>query len=359
MIDLEVIEWDEFNIAGDNGLFNIFSSTSEIDKKNLYNGGSKKDHTVAYVTRSGALNGVSMLVDNKQDDKYKKNPGNVITIGLDTQTVFYQSSPFYTGQNVHVMTNSKLNKEIAMFIIPILRIQMGVFGWGGTGATLGRLERTRVMLPIDESGDPAWDVMEKYIKQQTSNKKRKYRDYIKKKNKELERHPVPPLDEMEWDTFFLIDIFDKIQRGKRLIKKNQRPGRTPYVSSTGLNNGVANFLSNEENVRIFSDCLTIANSGTVGSTFYHPYRFVASDHVTHLKSENMNGYVYLFIATLLNRLSSKYGFNREMNDKRIKRETVILPTTEEGTPDFEYMEQYVINLILDKSNQYLNNTNMQ
>lgn len=31
---------------------------------------------------------------------YKVDEGNVITIGLDTQTVFYQPASFYTGQNI-------------------------------------------------------------------------------------------------------------------------------------------------------------------------------------------------------------------------------------------------------------------
>ena len=70
--------------------------------------------------------------------------------------------------------------------------------------------------------------------------------------------------------------------------------------------------------------MTLANSGSVGSTFYHTYSFVASDHVTELKRGELDRYAYLFLATLLGRLSEKYSFNREINDERIKRERVIL-----------------------------------
>ena len=149
------------------------------------------------------------------------------------------------------------------------------------------------------------------------------------------------LNAKKWEDFYLVDLFPEIQRGKRLTKENQITGEIPYISSTVLNNGIDNFISNNSNIRMFSNCLSVANSGSVGSSFYHPYEFIASDHITHLKNENMNVYVYLFIATLIKRFSEKYNFNREINDKRISREKITLPVDDEGKPDYEYMKQYV------------------
>ncbi len=42
----------------------------------------------------------------------------------------------------------------------------------------------------------------------------------------------------------------------------------PYISSTAINNGIDNFISNKKKVRVFSNCLSIANSGSVGACFY-------------------------------------------------------------------------------------------
>ncbi|QMT33027.1 restriction endonuclease subunit S [Conchiformibius steedae DSM 2580] len=149
------------------------------------------------------------------------------------------------------------------------------------------------------------------------------------------------LKEIEWREFFISDIFTKIQRGKRLTKGNQQAGEMPYVSSTASNNGVDNFIGNSLGVRIFENCLTLANSGSVGSTFFHHYRFVASDHVTALQMEQPNKYVYLFLSTLLKRLEEKYSFNREINDKRIQREKILLPVNSEGKPDWQFMENFM------------------
>lgn len=145
----------------------------------------------------------------------------------------------------------------------------------------------------------------------------------------------------KWEPFFLHEVFSVIQRGKRLTKAQQIPGDTPYVSSKMMFNGVDGFISNENGVRRFNNCLTIANSGSVGSIFFHPYEFVASDHVTALVNENFTEEQYLFIASCMKAIGDKYFFNREINDARIKREKVVLPVTENGDPDWDFMNEFV------------------
>ncbi|MEC7545689.1 MAG: N-6 DNA methylase [Pseudomonadota bacterium] len=164
---------------------------------------------------------------------------------------------------------------------------------------------------------------------------------------------IDPLDVKEWHEFFLKDIFEIVQRGKRLTKANQVDGQKPYISSTALNNGVDNFIGNKIGVRLFSNCLTIANSGSVGASFYHPYEFIASDHVTHLKNSTFSSFVYLFVATQTNRLSEKYNFNREINDKRISRDKIMLPVNSKDEPDYKYMEQYMMNLEYKKRKEFV------
>lgn len=144
-----------------------------------------------------------------------------------------------------------------------------------------------------------------------------------------------------WKAFYFTEVFTEIQRGKRLKKADHKVGDTPYVSSTSFNNGVDGFIGNDGGVRRFEDCLTLANSGSVGSAFYHRYEFIASDHVTQLKRDGLDKYAYLFMIPLINRLSEKYSFNREINDERIKREKLLLPVTDEGEIDFQFMSSFM------------------
>ncbi|NLA27942.1 MAG: restriction endonuclease, partial [Firmicutes bacterium] len=178
-------------------------------------------------------------------------------------------------------------------------------------------------------------------------------DYYERKMPET-NYDLVGLEDVEWKTFSFNEIFRKIQRGKRLKKDDHIAGDTPYVSSTSLNNGVDGFIENEEGVRKFSNNLSLANSGSVGSCFYHEYEYIASDHVTSLSLERADKYIYLFMATIIKRLEEKYSFNREINDKRIRNEKLILPVDESGNPYWEYMSQYMQKFELEKINKTLN-----
>lgn len=149
------------------------------------------------------------------------------------------------------------------------------------------------------------------------------------------------LENKEWAEFSLTSVFDKIQRGKRLKKADHIEGNIPYASSTALNNGIDDYIGNTKNIRVFENCLTIANSGSVGSTFYQPFKVIASDHVTKLQNKNFNKYTYLFLATMISRLQEKYSFNREINDYRIRKEKILLPIDKNGNPDYVFMENYM------------------
>ena len=152
----------------------------------------------------------------------------------------------------------------------------------------------------------------------------------------------------------MCEVFDAIRRGKRLKTADHEPGSVPYVSSSAMNNGVDAFIGNRKGVRIFGDCLSLANSGSVGSCFYHAYHFVASDHVTHLKRDGLSPFQYLFLATMcVKQFAGKYNFNREITDSRIERESILLPVTSGGKPDFAYMDAYGREMVRVNLSKYL------
>lgn len=93
--------------------------------------------------------------------------------------------------------------------------------------------------------------------------------------------------------------------------------------------------------RVFQNCISLANSGSVGTAFYEPYDFVASDHVTHLKRENSSKELYLSLTTVLQKQKGNFSFSREINDARIQALKIMLPVTDSDEPDYNYMSDYV------------------
>ncbi len=170
-VSIEGKKWKAFFLTD---VFNMSATKSSIDKCKL-NGTLGN---VPYITRTDTNNGWDSLIGRQNN--YEINDANVITIGLDTQSVFYQPIPFYTGQNIQVLSSVKLDTYVASFIIPLLKIQMKKFNWGGNGATLGRLKRLKIMLPIDEYEEPDYAFMSAYMKRLEYGMQRRYLDYLAK-----------------------------------------------------------------------------------------------------------------------------------------------------------------------------------
>lgn len=144
---------------------------------------------------------------------------------------------------------------------------------------------------------------------------------------------------MKYKYFNFTDVFN-FKRGRRLIKLNQVEGDYPYISSTKFNNGIDGYITPPDYMTIYKNCITIANSGSVGSAFYHDYEFVASDHVTviWLKDRNLNKKIAMYLITIIEKISDNYFFNREISDKRLAKEKIMLPVTQDDQIDYNYME---------------------
>lgn len=140
--------------------FSIESTQSGIDKNKLIAG----EGPIPYVTRSDSTNGIDMFIC-KQSDKHKVDEGNVITIGLDTQTVFYQPTKFYTGQNIQVIRHKDLDRYNAQFLIVAIKKLVDKFSWGSYGATLSRLRKSKIYLPVTDNGDIDFQFMSSFMKQ--------------------------------------------------------------------------------------------------------------------------------------------------------------------------------------------------
>lgn len=59
----------------------------------------------------------------------------------------------------------------------------------------------------------------------------------------------------------------------------------------------------------------------------------------------------MFLSAIISRLEEKYSFNREINDKRIKREKFVLPVDKDSLPDWKFMEYYIKQIELKQRKQ--------
>ena len=342
-------EWKVF-VFGD--LFTITSTSSSIDKKRL----SGYSGEAPYITRSENDNGIDSFVG--EQSCYSMDDSNVITIGLDTQTVFYQSYPFYTGQNIQIVRHARLNKYNALFIIRVIKILVQKFSWGSYGATLTRLRRGKLYLPIDMDGTPDWAFMEAYMKQVEE-------ELLAKALPKLEQQlldniiTLGTLEAREWKEFLFSDVFKIVDGYYNKKPPTDKKGRLPFLGATQYSNGLTGFTT-EHNVKLYDKvggttmpdvcrrlynggCIAITNNGSVGHAYYQAGVFTCSHDITvvYLKEGEMTKEIALFLIPSIQKAGQAFAYAKKWRPIRMRRSKLMLPVTSHGTPDWEFMSAFI------------------
>ena len=126
-----------------------------------------------------------------------------------------------------------------------------------------------------------------------------------------------------------------------------------YLGATNRNNAVLDFVKPVAKMIQRGNCIAFIRNGegSMGYAVYKKENFIASADITVGYSPNLNEYTGKFLTTVSDMVRGRYNFNYKRSDTRLKREKIMLPVTESGEPDFEYMERYMRrqeNLLLRK-----------
>lgn len=357
MMRLDDREWSVFPLTGDDGLFPIHATSTGIDGIKLKDG---DDDVIPYITRTETNNGIAKFISSVNLE-YGKDDGGCITIGLDTQTAFWQPIAFVTGQNIHVLRSNKLNYYSYLFLTVILRQQMkSKFNWGGNGATLGRLKKLKIMLPVTDAGEPDFQFMEDYIRELMAEKKKQYRGYVKQRIAELcadiDDHQVDwqsLIGSHEWKPFIMKDIAD-VHSGRDIYAQERIDGNTPLVTAVGVNNGIGYFVGNDNDSRAKGSISVVRNGASVGKAFYHKYSALYGNDCRRIKLKNVQSeYVSLFITQVIRMQNEAFSYSRKLGTDRLENLKIMLPVTKDGTPDYAFMESYGKFMLARKYKQYL------
>lgn len=162
------------------------------------------------------------------------------------------------------------------------------------------------------------------------------------------------VDIKKWKEFHLYDehMFD-IDMGNKFDKSKMDTTKNDinFVGRTGNNNGINATCGMYNNVEPYpSGLLTLALGGSVGSCFIQQKPFYTSQNVIVLiPKDNISDDAKQFIATVIQKESELHyqAFIKELN-AHIKTDFAIpLPVNENNQPDWNYMENYMKNIMED------------
>ena len=147
------------------------------------------------------------------------------------------------------------------------------------------------------------------------------------------------IDTSNWKHFKIGELFI-VSRGQRHVVGNHEEGDLPYYSASLDNNGVTDYISNP--LFVDNDAIVVT---TFGDAFYAKGDFTASDEITILHHEKLKELNGLFIASTIRRNKWKYSFKVKAFKERVSNDSISLPVTSDGQPDWAYMESYMKQVI--------------
>lgn len=156
------------------------------------------------------------------------------------------------------------------------------------------------------------------------------------------------LKDRKWKEFYICDIFItenkktiQVPTGAYVHKKNLCVGSTPRITVTSQNNGVDGYYkSNDKNYRTFKNFISVSFLGTI---FYHPYEasIDMKVHCLQLIKRKLNLWLSQFLITEIKNSIKNVSYANQLSSTDLPNKKIMLPVTESGQPDYDFMESYV------------------
>lgn len=275
------------------------------------------ENGIPFVSRQSVNNGIVCHV--KQIDGLQPNPANTLSIAASGSVLstYFHEYEYYSGRDVYIAKPKKpLHNTEMLFYCAVIEHNKYRYNYGRAA---NRTLRNILIPSIDEI---PIEYRNKQIKSPFSETP------LLSKCHEL--------FEDEWEWFCLLDLFN-YKKGRRLTKSESTNGDIPLVTAGKENNGISRNISNM--MDIFFDVITI---DMFGYCVYREYKFCCDDNIIVLFSKTeISKYAKIFLATIIDRDSYKCTYGRQYRQKTLRQHKIKLPVTNEGLPDWQFMENYI------------------
>ena len=343
--------WGNF-IVGD--LFDIHPTKSyKMINKDLLNG-DKNNNPV--VVNSAYNNGIGGYTTFDCTEK-----GNIITFSdtVDANTIFYQEKDFVGYphvQGVYPLQPELWNKERLLFFISMFKAEALRKGFNfGNKFRRDIAIKMKIKLPITLKGEPDWQYMENYIKQ-----------VVEKSEKSLENlkradNTKQQIDVNGWGEFRVGDLFEEVKAG--YIGKSKKIGTAtkspdtehtlPLTCAKYGNCGIM-YYGKETDYIVCENVLAVIRDGAISTGMvYAEEKASVYSHSYFIKVRNydVSFLTNQYLACILTKnIYPKYYRDNTCIWGKVKEEIIKLPVDKNNKPDWQYMENYMKNIISTMQN---------
>ena len=332
MTQIDTSKWGKFKVGE---LFDVANG-----KK--YPSSIRQTGELPLISTTANNNGISDYIKDRNDGVYS----NCITVAYSGSVgaTFYHKEKVFVGETViALLPKFKMNQYSGLFICSILSKINSKFSYTQKIKVL-QYKNEAISLPVTPEGTPDFDYMEDYMKEITKLT-------TKRVEKLKEEKPQTKIDTSNWKKFKVGELFETVNNndkqvptGANVPSQELKSGTVPRISVTGVNNGVVGYFdSTHKNYKVYNNFISV---NFLGNAFYQENNasLDMKVHCLKLKNKELNKYLALFLVTIINKLTTSYSYANQLSSTSITQLQLPLPITSEGTPDFDYMENYMKNI---------------
>lgn len=282
-----------------------------------------KNSEINFVSRTSSNNGVVELVEKV--DGIEPYPAGTISVALSGNGVcsaFVQTKPYYTAYHVMVLyPKQKMSLTEKLFYCMCIKANAYRYAWGR--------QANKTLKNIDLPDQvPGWAIETKITP---------IRSKIKVEVNEVQ------VDDWRYFKLGGADGIFQFENCKCGNAGDLDAGNDVfYIGAKKNDNGVMKKVAYNEKLVTKGNCIVFIcdGQGSVGYTNYMDGDFIGSTTLTVGRNKYLNKYNALFLVTVLDLERPKYSYGRKYR-KHLQDTKIKLPATEDGTPDYEFMENYI------------------
>lgn len=316
-----------------------------LTKENMTEG------NIRYIGAIDSNNGLSAFIGNDS----QLHQGNTITISYNGSIgyAFYQDKEFWATDDVNVLyPKFLLNRYIAMFLCHLIEREQYRFCYGRKW-DLEAMNKSKIKLPVTQEGTPDWKYMEDFVKDQIIPQlpKKAQKVWLQKYDTQPMQQEKMKLNTDEWKWFLPSDIFTEISiaPSSDLNSLELDPFGVNYLSRAVVNNGYECKVKRDESKVTRGNFISVVMVGVPSFAFYQKNDVICSQNVLVLRYPAINQYNALFLCTILQKDGYRYSYGRTLSKANFLQTKIKLPVTPAGTPDWQFMEDYIKSMPFSKN----------
>lgn len=313
------------------------------------------DGTIPFVmsgtTNAGVVNYISNPVASF--------PPNAITIDIFGNT-FYRDYAFGAGDDTGVYWNDEIvysPNTMLFFAVAMQKSLIGKFSYGKKLRS-SQSEDFTMHLPVTAAGKIDFDFMESFVAELEAERVDRLSAFLKTngldspKLSEIEESAISVLPTIQWGSYKIGDLFEKIDTKKLPYQAKELPGNPqdeyvlPCLTSSFMNQGL-NYYAPRDGATILKNVISIPSNSDVYRAYYQSQEFtVLSDaYAVRWKTGEtaITARQYLFIVMCINKVTDRpiYSHKNKLGGWNVVKNMYIQLPQVDGKIDFDYMDALI------------------